>query len=385
MKQYIQFREFTQDLFDNDELAEQAAVILEAILKARSPRLSAIARQMPGTAAATYKALQRFLARAEPQVALERLFQPAASYVIADPTELPRPGAQKTDYVGTLSDGKTRGFWLLLLATPWRGRAIPCGFVTYSSKTIGQEASSRNLEHWRAFEPLKAQLGERPLVLDREFSYLELLEYLIAAGIHFVIRLNQGSHSPIFLNLNGRKVELHLRVGEKVLYHNLFYRRQAQVNLIGVWRKGHARPLWVMTDLPPEKGLAIYCERMKIEETFRDLKSLLDLPKLMNKRRSYLEQTAAMVLLAYSLGVVIGEAIRDYLFPAPLTDAAPLPAPLTASQDPSPQPKYRHRYSGLFLVLKYKLTLSLRTLRLIAQQAVASFLTTLGPPVRTLV
>lgn len=94
--------------------------------------------------------------------------------------------------------------------------------MTYSSKTIAQEASSRNLEHWRAFEPLKALIGERPLVLDREFSYLELLEYLQAAHIHFVIRLNQGSHPPIFLNLGGREVELHLLVGEKVVHHNLF-------------------------------------------------------------------------------------------------------------------------------------------------------------------
>ena len=47
-------------------------------------------------------------------------------------------------------DGKTKGFWLLTLATPFRGRALPFHFVTYSSKTISAEGSSRNLKHFRA-------------------------------------------------------------------------------------------------------------------------------------------------------------------------------------------------------------------------------------------
>jgi len=62
--------------------------------------------------------------------------------------------------VGKLKDGKTRGFWALILATPYRGRAIPCGMVTYSSKTIGQGLDSRNLNHFRAFDGLKDMLGD---------------------------------------------------------------------------------------------------------------------------------------------------------------------------------------------------------------------------------
>jgi hypothetical protein len=36
------------------------------------------------------------------------------------------------------------------------------------------------------------------------------------------------------------------------------------VNVVGVWRKGHAQPLWVMSNLAPEQALAIYAARMKI-------------------------------------------------------------------------------------------------------------------------
>jgi hypothetical protein len=60
--------------------------------------------------------------------------------MLGDPTEIERPQAWKTEYIGTLKDGKTKGFWAMVLATPYHGRAIPCGLVTYSSKTIAQNA-----------------------------------------------------------------------------------------------------------------------------------------------------------------------------------------------------------------------------------------------------
>ncbi len=85
------------------------------------------------------------------------------------------PQAQKTEYVGRLKHGKARGF-RLLLATPYRGRAVPCAFLTCSSRTIAARDGSRNLNHFRGIEQAGELLGERPLVLDREFRYLELLQ-----------------------------------------------------------------------------------------------------------------------------------------------------------------------------------------------------------------
>ena len=181
MNKFIKAEAFLKYLFDQDQLAVKAAVIVEAILAARSPRISEIAQHMGGSEAANYKMIQRFLAQVDLKALLVRLFQADAPFVIGDPTEMPRPQARKTSYVGTLKDGKTRGFWLLLLATPYRGRALPCGFVTYSSKTIAAQARSRNQYHWEAFDQVKGLLGDKPLVLDREFSYLELLDYLVQA------------------------------------------------------------------------------------------------------------------------------------------------------------------------------------------------------------
>jgi hypothetical protein len=198
MNKCIKAAPFLKHLFEPERLAAKAALIIEAMLAACSPRMSEIAQHMPGSEDANYKLIQRFLRQVDVKALLWRLFQADAPFVIGDPTEMPRPQACKTSYVGKLQDGKTRGYWLLLLATPFRGRALPCGFVTYSSKTIAQMQRSRNQFHWEAFDQVKTLLGDKPLVLDREFSYLELLEYLVQVSVNFVIRLKLGSQQPTF-------------------------------------------------------------------------------------------------------------------------------------------------------------------------------------------
>ena len=365
MNQCIKAAAFLPHLFDQESLAAKAAIIIEAILAACSPRMSAIAQHMPGSETANYQLIQRFLGQVDVKALLWRLFQADAPFVIGDPTEMPRPQARQTSYVGKLQDGKTRGYWLLLLATPLRGRALPCGFVTYWSKTIAQMQRSRNQYHWEAFDQIKALLGDKPLVLDRECSYLELLQYLVQVSVNFVIRLNLGSHPPTFYDATGRKVPLIVGLGEQVTYRQLRYMNQVCVNVIGVWRKGHAQPLWVMSNLAPEQALAIYTARMKIEETFRDLKNLLNLDKLMNKSQAHLEQMAALVMLAFTIGVLYGETLRDELY-------GPAADPQSASAHRTRQRKWQ-AYSGLFILLKRKFTLPAKRLRQLQRQAAADF------------
>ncbi len=120
---------FTRALFDDAAQAQQAARILHAQLRAQSQRLTDIARQLHGKADSNYKQLQRFLHRVNLKALRWRLFQNEAEFVIGDVTEIPRPHARKTAYVGTLTDGKTRGFWTLLLATAFRGRAFRCASI----------------------------------------------------------------------------------------------------------------------------------------------------------------------------------------------------------------------------------------------------------------
>lgn len=62
---------------------------MEGILAAQSPQQARIAQHMPGTPAANYKAIQRFIQRVDLPTQLWRLFQSDAEFVIGDPTEIP--------------------------------------------------------------------------------------------------------------------------------------------------------------------------------------------------------------------------------------------------------------------------------------------------------
>jgi hypothetical protein len=384
MHKSIPFLLFAQLLFDSNDLARKGAIILKAILEAQSPRLSEIAQKMPGTPEANYKFLQRFLANTDPRPTLLRLFQTDAPFVLGDPTEMPRAQAWKTSYVGTLMDGKTKGFWLLTLATPFRGRALPFHFVTYSSKTIEDEESSRNLKHLCALAAVKELIGEKPLVFDREFSYLELLENLRAEQIHFVIRLNLRSHPPELINAKRPSIVLSIAPEGMEIYRQLYYKARVPINVIGVWKKGLSEPLWVMTDLKAEVGLDIYFQRMKVDESFRDLKNLLHLDKLMNKKVEPMEKMIALVMLAYSIGLLTGEGIRDAVYAERIPDPKKvLPMERIPDQPHLRQGKKWKLYSGLFILLKQKLDISRKRRRKIYHQVLPVFTGLVQHPVRT--
>lgn len=355
MAKPIHFRSFMPALSDDQRTADRAAEIAQAILAAGSPRLTEVAAHLSGSRAASYKRLQRFLKQSDPRQVLWRLFQEQAEFVIGDVTEIERPQARRTEYVGILQDGKTRGFWGLLLATPYRERAIPCGVVTTSSKTIATQGDSRNQNHFCAFAQLKDLLGERPLVLDRAFCYLELFLRLVAEQIHFVIRLNLGSHPPTFYDAEGHKIRPTVLPGQQVIDHQVGYQGQVCVNLIGVWPKGLSEPLWVMTDLEAERGLRIYLARMKIEETFRDLKRLLGMARLMNQRQERLEKMLALLFLVYAIALLVGERLRDFLYGDPVAKDQPLKEPEgIPSSALGRKGSTWKRYSGLFVLFKQK-------------------------------
>ena len=127
------------------------------------------------------------------------------------------------------------------------------------------------------------------------------------------------------------------------------------MNLIGVWKEGFNKPLWIMTNLEAEQGLAISSQRMKIEESFRDMKNLLGLEKLMNKRRDHMEKMVALLLIAYAIGLWLGVTLRSALFP---------------------EGTRKHKmYSGLFVLLKLKLPLSRQEFIPLSSLALSSFST----------
>ncbi len=383
MDKFIRILEFAKQLFSDEKAARQASRIMQGIMTARSPRLSEIAANMPGQAAASYKRIQRFLQDQDSHEALKMLFNDEAKFVIGDPTEIERPHADKTEYVGTLTDGETKGFWMLTLVTPLRGRAVPFHFLTYSPRTFEDQPSSRNLEHFKAIQEIMQPIGTRPIVFDREFSYQELLSSLVEEGVHFVIRLKMGANTPLFYYDAEQKQRLRLLVvpiNKPKIYRQVYYMGSVCLNVIGIWRYGFKEPMWIMTNMDPQAGLALYFQRMKIEICFRDLKSLLHIDKVMNKSQQYLDKMLAMVMLAYAVCMIVGEAIRDVQY------AQVDPDELNLLNAPTVEkPSRWYLFSEPFLLLKQRYRLSRCLLKRIVVAALQIFANLVYANVRTLV
>ena len=136
------------------------------------------------------------------------------------------------------------------------------------------------------------------------------------------------------------------------------------VNLIGWWHEGFHEPMWIMTNLSAEQGRSFYLQRMKIDESFRDLKNLLGMDKMMFQKRQWMEQMVSLVLIAYAIALVLGQTLRTHVFP-----------------DSS---RKRKLFSGLFVLLKLKLSLSYHQFAKISALALQSF-HAIVTPVRTFV
>jgi len=111
----------------------------------------------------------------------------------------------------------------------------------------------------------------------------------------------------------------------------------------------------------------IICDQT-IEICFRDLKSLLNIHKIMNKSQTLLNKMIAVVMLAYSISIVIGEAIRDVQY------AGISPQDFNLLTVPEVDKRSRwHLFSGPFLLIKQRYKLPDATLSQIIHVALMIF------------
>lgn len=78
-------------------------------------------------------------------------------------------------------------------------------------RLAGTELTSQNCYHFHVFGKVKSVLGDKPLVLDCESSYLELRQALVVEEVNFVIRRKLGAH---FFDVEEKLVALNVKKGE---------------------------------------------------------------------------------------------------------------------------------------------------------------------------
>lgn len=103
----------------------------------------------------------------------------------------------------------------------------------------------------------------------------------------WIVRLNKGIGMKI-TDEEGKEIPLVIEKGEIRQIGGAYYRGEQKVNVASLWKEGCREPLWIMGimgNLPTGDLLGLYQERMKIEQPFKDSKSLLIIEKIMSNHK----------------------------------------------------------------------------------------------------
>jgi hypothetical protein len=102
-----EIEKYVSEVFFHKDEIRWAARIVKGILEADSPRVSDIGRAMGvHSPEANCRGVYRFLQKTDPREALRLMYREDAEYIIGDVTEMRRPQALRTEYVGYTPPGR---------------------------------------------------------------------------------------------------------------------------------------------------------------------------------------------------------------------------------------------------------------------------------------
>lgn len=299
----------------NKNVCDSLSKIAFGLKKARQLRISSIANALQGNPESNQKSITRTLDKLSRDQLLDSLLAFADSkdkLALLDFTDMPRENAKKTEYVGYLKDGETRGYGVLALGMPFKGRTKVIFADVMSSATIAQDCISK----WKFIQDSLHQvipfLQSKVIVADREFSNEEMINFFVKSKIDYAIRLklSAGRYKVRITNRRGKDVDLYVQKGRKKCWKNVYYKGNVKVNIAVEWSINSSEPMYIITNCEPKKGLKYYKIRMKIEESFKDVKDKLGFTKLMNKKRSNLLKLLLIGFLTYNILLLVGEQVR---------------------------------------------------------------------------
>jgi hypothetical protein len=305
----------TLNIFDQKSRNALSSIIY-GFQKCKSLRVSRIAATMPGNYESNDKSITRAINRLDISLLLSGLSSFALQgedLLLLDLTEMTRKNAKRTGYVGYLKDGITHGYNILTISVPYKGRSKVIFADVISSAIIEDSESGKWKLIQNSLEPILHLLRSKTIAIDREFCNEEMINFFRRHGIHYAIRLklHAGRWTITITNRKGKRINLFLKRGSKKNWHSVYYKGKIKVNIAAEWQSGMAEPMYIVTDCEPSKGLKYYKIRMKIEESFKDIKDKLGFTKLMNKKLENLVKLILIGLLAYNILMLIGERLRE--------------------------------------------------------------------------
>jgi len=186
---------------------------------------------------------------------------------------------------------------VLAAALACRGRAVPLCLWAFHRRELVR--SQNTLTH-QLLAHLKALIGDFVLVADRGFGHGWTMRCCRQLGIDFVLRIKDD----VGMKAGGRRglaKDFLPPTDGRSFYPNARYGadKNMQVNFIAI-RRGQATWLLVtsLTDFP--RAAKLYEQRMQIEQTFRDFKSLLGLSEVRVRGVRRLQVLLVALMAVYS-------------------------------------------------------------------------------------
>jgi len=283
-------------------LMKNTILVIIAITLADKFRINAIARCLPVKVSDKHKQkrLLRFLERDYP---IKSVMKQWALFVL-------RKVYQKTKSKVLLLIDETDllfGYKAIVVAIPFRMRAIPIYWQVYTNEQIQDMVyMSHNTLIWNFLDNLKIvqhqALGKRRgfiWIFDRGFADVKLMKRLKKEKIPFIIRVCRNVCIETFGYI-GKLSDFPMKgYFENIVYHK---EERIKINLFCAWDENEDEPMLLVSNQACNL-LLLYSQRMKIEEAFRDLKSLFGFRSLVLKDDSQQRVELLWLLCVMSMGL----------------------------------------------------------------------------------
>lgn len=298
----------------------EAFVALTSLLRSCNGELSlaSVARAMPLSTSfkQRYKRLSRFLDN--------RLFDPQG---VAQGLFGVVVGLQRRRTIPVVLDQSTLGgeAQLLLAGVPFAGRVLPLGLMTFTYEDIRQRPQrekSQNFVERLFFLQLLEAAGGATLcfILDRGYARVSLMSELLSQpGSTFILRTRRD----VTIDRRTPKGITRCKIGslkahsgrprrlEAILYRS---DKPIELDLVIYYESGHKEAWYLLVPprsrdvLPDHDVVALYRQRMRIEQGFRDFKTHLGLRglKLEVRVSERVQRLLLAFALAYALVVALG-------------------------------------------------------------------------------
>lgn len=248
------------------------------------------------------KRLARFLKNE--RVVVKKLFPKVLSLALK---HLPRK-----DEIFTIIDQTQLpfGYQAIFAALAYKGRALPFAFILFRYEQIEK---SQNIIEYEFFELVVSLLVAKRikpvLIMDRGYCDVKIVKKLKELKVGFIIRAVSNVWIEVKDNNFKGLIGEFTQVGtfEDCLYH----KRERELLNIAIARNEKGENIWVISNLNPSRIIELYKLRMQIEETFRDIKSLLGLKTLKLRKDEFIQMKLEKILLALMCTVIVSGFLEE--------------------------------------------------------------------------